>query len=88
MPSGDFGANGVYFGIWILTYNLFIAQKLLTMPGEWNTKTIKSVRWFLMEVGGKLVSHGRRMILKIATGLDKFRIYLEMRRRAFELLWG
>lgn len=88
MPSGDFGANGVYFGIGILTYNLFIVQRLLTMPEEWNTKTIKSVRWFLMEVGGKLVFHGRRMILKIATSLDKFRIYLEMRRRAFELLWG
>jgi hypothetical protein len=88
MPSGDFGANGVYFGIGILTYNLFIAQKLLTMPEEWSTKTIKSVRWFLMEVGGKLVFHGRRMILKIATSLDKFRIYLEMRRRAFELQWG
>jgi hypothetical protein len=88
MPSGDFGANGVYFGIGILTYNLFIAQKLLTMPEEWKTKTIKSIRWFLMEVGGKLVFHGRRMILKIATSLDKFRIYLEMRRRAFELLWG
>ena len=88
MPSGDFGANGVYFGIGILTYNLFIAQKLLTMPGEWSTKTIKSVRWFLMEVGGKLVFHGRRMILKIATSLDKFRIYLEMRRRTFELQWG
>lgn len=86
MPSGDFGANGVYFGIGILTYNLFIAQKLLTMPEAWSTKTIKSVRWFLMEVGGKLVFHGRRMILKIATSLDKFRIYLEMRRRAFELL--
>ena len=88
MPSGDFGANGVYFGIGILTYNLFIAQKLLTLPEEWKTKTIKSVRWFLMEVGGKLVLHGRRMILKIATSLDKFRIYLGMRQRAFELLWG
>jgi hypothetical protein len=88
MPSGDFGANGVYFGIGILTYNLFIAQKLLTMPEQWKMKTIKSVRWFLMEVGGKLVFHGRRMILKIATSLDKFRIYLEMRRRAYELLWG
>jgi hypothetical protein len=87
MPSGDFGANAVYFGIGILTYNLFLAQKLLTMPEEWKTKTIKSVRWFLMEVGGKLISHGRKMILKIATSLDKFRIYLEMRRRIFELLW-
>jgi hypothetical protein len=86
MPSGDFGANAVYFGIGILTYNLFIAQKFLTMPEPWKTKTIKSIRWLLVEVGGKLVSRSRRMILRISTSLEKVRIYLEMRRRTFELL--
>ena len=84
MPSGDFGANGVYFGIGILTYNLFLAQKLLTMPEPWKTKTIKSIRWLLVEVGGKLVSRSRRMILRISTSLEKVRLYLDMRRRTFE----
>jgi len=86
MPSGEFGANAVYFGIGILTYNLFIAQKLLTMPEAWKTKTIKTVRWLLVEVGGKLVSRSRRMILRISTSLEKVRMYLEMRQRTFELL--
>jgi hypothetical protein len=86
LPSGDFLANAVYFGIGIMTYNLFIAQKLLTLPEPWQTKTIQSLRWLLVEVAGKLISHGRRMILKIATSVDKFRIYLEMRRRTYELL--
>jgi hypothetical protein len=86
MPSGDFGANVVYFGIGILTYNLFLSQKFLTMPESWKTKTIKSVRWLLVEVGGKLVSRSRRKILRICTSLEKVRIYLEMRRRTFELL--
>jgi hypothetical protein len=85
MPSGDYGANAVYFGIGILTYNLFLAQKLLTMPEPWKTKTIKSIRWLLVEVGGKLVSRSRRMILRISTSLEKIRMYLEMRRRTFEL---
>jgi hypothetical protein len=86
MPSGDFLANGVHFGIGIMTYNLFIAQKLLTMPEHWATKTIKSIRWLLIEVGGKLVHHGRRVILKVAASLDKYKIYLEMRRRTYDLL--
>ena len=85
MPSGDYGANAVYFGIGILTYHLFLAQKLLTMPEPWKTKTIKSVRWLLVEVGGKLVSRSRRMILGLSTSLEKVRMYLEMRRRTFEL---
>jgi hypothetical protein len=86
MPSGDFGANAVYFGIGILTYNLFVAQKLLTMPDPYKTKTIKTIRWLLVEVGGKLVSRSRRMILRISTSLEKVRMYLEMRQRTFELL--
>ncbi len=40
MPSGDFSANAVYFGIGFLTYNLFIAHKLLIVPEEWRAKTI------------------------------------------------
>jgi hypothetical protein len=86
MPSGEFCANAVHFGIGIMTYNLFIAQKLLVMPEQWQTKTIKSIRWFLVEVGGKLIVHGRRMVLKIAASMDKYRIYLEMRRRTYALL--
>lgn len=86
LPSGDFLANAVHFAIGIMSYNLFIAQKLLVMPEEWKTKTIKSLRWLLVEVGGKLIYHGRRIILKIATSMDKFKIYLEMRIRTYELL--
>jgi hypothetical protein len=86
MPSGEFRANGVHFGIGIMTYNLFIAQRLLTMPDLWRTKTIKSVRWLLVEVAGRLVHHGRKIILKVATTADKYRLYLEMRRRTYELL--
>ena len=86
LPSGDFAANAIYFGIGIMTYNLFIAQKLLTMLEEWKTKTIKIIRWLLIEVGGKLIKRSRRIILKVATSIDKYKIYLEMRRRTYELL--
>jgi len=86
LPSGDFGGNALYFGIGILTYNLFIAQKYLTMPADWRTKTIKSIRWLLVEVGGKLIRHGRTLILKIAASLEKYTLYLEMRRKTYALL--
>jgi len=85
LPSGDFRANAVYFGIGIMTYNLFLAQKILTMPEEWQAKTIKSVRWLLMEVAGKLIEHGRCVILKIAVGIEKYKRYLDMRWRMYEL---
>lgn len=50
LPSGDCRANALHFAIGIMTYNL--AQRLLTMPAAWATKTIKSIRWCLVEVGG------------------------------------
>jgi hypothetical protein len=86
MPSGDFKANAVHFAIGIMTYNLFLAQKLLTMPARWKDKTIKSIRWLLVEAAGKLIEHSRATILKIASGIEKYRIYLEIRKRTYELL--
>lgn len=86
MPSGNFGANAVYFGIGVMTYNLFLAQKMLTMPEAWRTKTIKSIRWMLIEVAGKLIRGSRRIILKIAVGIEKYAAYLEIRRRTYELM--
>lgn len=85
LPSGDLRANAVYFGIGIMTYNLFIAQKMLTLPLEWQKKTIKSIRWLLVEVAGKLIRHGRRLILNIATHMEKYECYIKIRRRIYEL---
>jgi hypothetical protein len=56
------------------------------MPEEWMTKTIKTLRWLLVQVGGRLVSRSRRMILRISTSFEKVRVYLQIRQRTFELL--
>jgi len=85
MPSGDFSANALYFAIGIMTYNLFIAQKHFTMPAEWASKTIKSIRWLLVEAVGRVIERSRQIILKIAATKEKYKIYLEMRERLCKL---
>lgn len=85
LPSGDFKGNAVYFAIGIMTYNLFQAQKALTMPEEWKNKTIKSIRWMFVETPAKLIEHGRRIILKIAATIEKYKTYIDIRRRTYEL---
>jgi hypothetical protein len=85
MPSGDFSANALYFGIGIMTYNLFIAQKYFTMPAEWASKTIKSIRWLLVEAVGRVIERSRRIILKLSITKEKYRVYLEMRERLCQL---
>jgi len=41
-----------------------------------------------VELGGKLIKHGRALTLKIAAGMEKYRAYLKMRRRTYELMLG
>lgn len=70
LPSGDVGANALHFAIGVLTDNLFLAQRLLTMPAVWASKTIQSIRR-LVEVGGKLITHGRQLILTLAASVGE-----------------
>lgn len=86
VPCGDFGANSMYFAIGVMTYNLWIAQKLLILPEEWWNKTIHTMRWVLIEIAGKVIEHGRRLVLKVAASLQKYKLYLFMRDRCIELL--
>jgi hypothetical protein len=84
MPSGAFAANALYFGIGILAYNTTLAQKRLFMDKEWRKYTIRTIRWRLVEIAGKLVRHGREWILKIVAPIDKLQIYQRIRQRCLE----
>lgn len=88
MPSGDFAANGVYFAIGVLAYNLFIAQKLLTLPQSWRHKTIASIRWMFIETAGKFVRHAGQVVLKLAVDAEKFIIFNRARERLAEIEGG
>ena len=84
MVSGNFLANSLYFALGILVYNTTQAQKLLFMGEEWHRKTIATIRWKLVEIAGKVIRHGRRVILKIVASVEKLKIFLEIRRRCLD----
>jgi hypothetical protein len=86
MSSGDFGANGLWFSIGVLAYNLTQAQKLLFLDADWKPRTIGTLRWQLINVAGRLIRHGRRWVLRLAASVEKFTVFLELRRLAAELL--
>lgn len=85
MPTGDFGANSLWFSLGVLAYNVFIMKKYLVLPEGFRTKTIQSIRWTLIEVAGKIVEHGRRMCLKLYTEVEKFILLRKIRLRFLEL---
>jgi hypothetical protein len=80
MVSGSFLANALYFGLGILSYNTAQAQKLFFMDSDWRTHTIGTIRWRLVEVAGKVVRHGRQLILKLAAPIEKLEVYLRIRQ--------
>jgi len=84
LPSGDVGATAVHVAIGVMPDTL-LAQRRLTMPETWATKTIRSIRWCLAEIGGKRITHGRQRLLKLAASVEKSRLYCERRWRTYAL---
>jgi hypothetical protein len=87
MTSGEFGANALWFALGVLASNLAQAMKLLFLDPEWKSKTIATLRWQLVETAGRLVRHGRQLILWLAASAEKYHIFLRLRERirAFSL---
>ena len=85
VPSGDFKANALFFGAAVLAHNLFVAQKLFTMPKGYQSKTIKIIRWLFVEIPGKVVTYAKKMTLKIDCSIEKYNMIIEMRRRTHAL---
>jgi len=88
MPCGETYANAVFFRIGLIAYNLFLALKLLGLPSWWRNSTIATVRWRLYQTAGRIVRHGRQVILKLAASMDKLRIVSKKRSAAHGPLKG
>lgn len=65
MPCGQFQANAVFFRIGVLAYNLFRMFELHVLPADWRRHQIRTVRWRLYQVAGKVVRHAGQLYLKI-----------------------
>lgn len=76
MPCGTHGANTIFFWLGVLAYNLTILLKILGTTGTTKNflkKTIKTLRWELFGIAGKVVKHARKTIVKLA-GIAKKRL--------------
>ena len=58
-------ADATYFELGLLSHNLMTAVKRLVLGGDWVTRTTASLRWQLIQIAGKVVRHGRRLILRV-----------------------
>jgi len=65
MPCGRLGANAAWFRLAVMTHNVLTALKRLALPEKWLTARPKRLRFQIFCSPGKLVSHARRMLLRV-----------------------
>ena len=85
LPSGLFGANAAWWSIAALAFNLNSAVKQLGMGSEWLNKRLKAIRFGLVNLPGRLVRHGRRMIIRMVSDHPSYGLLIGMRRRILAL---
>ena len=88
LPSGQFGANAAWWGITVLAYNLNSLMKRLAMPEGWVQKQLKAIRFGLINVAGRVVTHARHLIIRLSQGHPACRLLVEVRQRIRALSQG
>ena len=85
LPSKRFGANAAWWGIMLLAYNLHSAMKRLVLRGTWVSKRLKAIRYALIGLAGRVIEHGRQLIVRLAGGHPSNDLLCRARARILEL---
>ena len=64
LPSSNLEANTFYFYIGTVAYNLFLVFKQI-LDTNLQKHTVKTIRYKLYNIAGKVISHARETILKV-----------------------
>jgi hypothetical protein len=83
LPSHRFGASAAWWQLAVLTHNLLAVLKRVALPDEWAPLRPRRLRFLLVHVAGRLVRHGRRLILRIARAHPGAEVMLQARARLF-----
>ena len=81
MPCSAFHANRAWFHLGSIAHNLFVAVKVLFMPCAWAHHTIKTIRYRLIHIGGVLVHHARRLVVKISRMHPWWKDFIRLKKR-------
>jgi hypothetical protein len=88
LPSKYFGANAAWWGAMILSLNLNSLMKQLVLGADWVTKRMKAIRYWIINVPGRVVHHARRLTLRLGSNHPSTQILLEARRTLAAMATG
>ena len=84
-PSGKFGANAAWWQIMVLAVNLNSAMKSLVLGGHWVSKRFKAIRFWLINLPGRVSVHSGGLIIRLVGGHPSNETLLAVRRRIIAL---
>ncbi len=82
LPTSNFEANAFYFAIGTLAHNLFLLFKQI-LDTSWQKHTVKTIRYRLYNIAGKVVTHARELFLKVNEPFIE--LLRNIRNRAYEV---
>jgi hypothetical protein len=88
LPSGLFGANAAWWSAMILALNLNTLMKRLVLGGSWVTKRLKAIRYWFINLPGRLVRHARQLTLRLSQGHPSLQLLIDARRTIATLAVG
>jgi hypothetical protein len=68
-PSGKFGANAAWLRLQVLAYNVLELLKAVALPAELRHARPKRLRFVVFSQIGRVVSHARQRLMKVASWL-------------------
>ncbi len=85
LPSKHFGANAAWWAIMILALNLNTMMKRLVLGKPWVNKRLKAIRYWIINVPGRLIHHSRQMVLTLSANQHCAQLLLDARSTIEEL---
>jgi hypothetical protein len=81
LPSGDFGENAAWWWIMVLAFNLNAALKSLVLGGQWVSKRMKAMRFYLINIPARVMERSRQLSLRLSAGNSAYGWLLQIRAR-------
>lgn len=88
LPSGRFGANAAWWAITMLAHNLHVALQRVVLGPAWWGKRLKAMRFALIGLPGRVVSHARQVVVRLSQGHPALAVLLGARKRLLTLARG
>ncbi len=85
LPSGYFGANAAWWAVMVLAFNVQRIMQGLVLGGEWENRRMKAVRFGLIHVAGRVLEHGRKLIIRLSQNHPAFEVFLAGRKQILQM---